>query len=63
MSDISQSEYDCEEESKRELAFSLDADNMGSGKTVYISNEIGSWSPVRPESVGAIMLKTACGKH
>jgi hypothetical protein len=57
-----QAEFDCAEERMRMLAFSVFADNMGSGKVVWSNSDEGKWKPVEPGSVGEGLWKIACGK-
>ena len=63
LSDKGQSEYDCKEERKRILAFSMFSGQMGKGKVVYDNSNVrGEWSPISPGSVDETLWKTACGK-
>ena len=63
LSSKTQWEYDCKEEKKRQLAFSLFDGQMGSGKVVFTHGNVrDEWSPIQPESVSEMLWKVACGK-
>ena len=57
-----QNEYDCKEERSRSIYSTFNAENMGGGETVYVSDGVpGNWTPVVPGSVGETLWKIACG--
>ena len=59
-----QSEYNCDEETKRLLAYSLHSKNMGLGE-VLLSNYgfDGQWGAIAPDSIDSVLFSIACGKH
>lgn len=61
MSLMIQDEYDCKEEQLRKLYSAAYSENMGRGKVVVSSNKLGEWVPTPPGSIGAELLKFACG--
>jgi hypothetical protein len=58
-----QDEYDCKYKQKRILAFTGFSGNMGNGEVVhsYPESESDKWLLIRPESVGEVLWKFACG--
>ena len=56
-------EYDCINERQRLLRFSLRADFMFSGELVRSKVDDGEWHGVEPGTLGAALLKLACGKQ
>ena len=63
LSHKSQDEYDCKEERRRLLAFSLFSGKMGNRTVVHSdSSDAGKWTPIEPVSIGEKMWKIACGK-
>ena len=64
LSSKTQREFDCKEETSRQLAFTWFDGQMGNGKVVYsIGNARGEWEPISPGSVGEALWKIACGKQ
>jgi hypothetical protein len=61
LSQKTQTEYDCQEEQLRTVAFSWFSGNMGRGKAVYANSDTQQWSPVEPESINEKLFKIACG--
>ena len=55
-------EYDCINERQRLLRFSLRADFMLGGTLVRSKADDGEWHGVEPGTLGAALLKLACGK-
>jgi hypothetical protein len=55
-------EYDCINERQRLLRFSLRADFMLGGELVRSKADDGEWHGVEPGTLGAALLKLACGK-
>lgn len=56
-------EYDCKEERARVLHFSSHSENMGGGRVVATATGPDSWTPISPDSIGAILWKFACRKR
>jgi len=56
-----QNEYDCKEETVRQIFATSFSDNMAGGHTI---NRQGGkkWEPVAPRTFGEILWKFACGK-
>ena len=60
----SQQEYDCKEEKKRLLAFTMFDGKMGSENVVSSNgNAKGEWDPIEPKSIGETLWKIACRKR
>jgi hypothetical protein len=55
-------EYDCINERQRLTRFSLRSKFMFAGELVRSNSDDGEWNPVEPASLGAALLKFACGK-
>lgn len=55
-------EYDCINERQRLLRFSLHADFMLGGEAVRGKADDGEWHGAEPGTLGAALLKLACGK-
>ena len=63
LSEVSQSEYDCKEETSRLSALIFYSKNMGAGEVVYSSGAMHEEPrPVSPGSVDEALFKVACGK-
>lgn len=58
-----QSEYDCNAEKSRTVYFSNHAQKMGTGKVVYMGNDVQDWAPIPPGSVTETLSKVACGRE
>jgi hypothetical protein len=57
-----QEEYDCDGKRRRVLTFSEFSGNMGGGKEVKRTSDVGTWVPVDPKSVVQTLWTFACGK-
>ncbi len=57
-----QTEYDCQGERIRILAFSQHSGKMGGGNVIYTRSDPLQWGPVAPDSINKSMWKFACGK-
>ena len=63
LSNKQQWEFDCKEEKRRTLAFTLFSGKMGNGNVVYSDDDVGGkWIPIQPESIDEIRWEIACGK-
>lgn len=58
-----QSEFDCVEERRRLLAYTLFSGNMKNGQAVYNYSGEDNWVPVQPGSIEQALWKVACGKQ
>lgn len=59
-----QTEYDCKEDTSRGFTSNRYAGSMASGAVVYSQTNANQEPiPISPNSIGAAMLKFACGKH
>jgi len=58
-----QYEYDCKYKQHRILAFTGFSGNMGNGEVVHSfpESESDKWLQIKPESVGEVLWKFACG--
>ena len=55
-----QNEFDCADESQRELAVTWSSGNMGNGNGVWTNFDEATWIPVAPGSVGQGVWDFAC---
>ena len=63
LSSVTFMEYDCKEETARQLAFNYYSKNMGAGEMVYMSrNQHEEPEPITPGTTGETVFKIACGK-
>ena len=62
LSEKSQWEYDCQNETERFLSFVTYSGNMGGGKAISSDTYNKSAFPVVPGTLGEIMWKIACGQ-
>ena len=62
LSQASQYEIDCQNETTTQLAWVRYSGNMRTGHVVYSDNKRGDAAPNGPGTVGEFMWKVACGK-
>jgi hypothetical protein len=63
LSSVTFTEYDCKEETQRQLTFSWYSKNMGQGDIVYMSGNLhAEFEPITPGSIDNTLFKVACGK-
>ena len=63
LSQVSQAEYDCKEETIRALTFNWYSKNMGAGRVVHTTGAIHEEPrPIPPGSMVEGIFKVACGK-
>ena len=63
LSSKTQSEYDCKEEMRRDLAFTWFSGQMGNGNVIYSNgNSSDEWAPIGPGSIAEVLWEIACGK-
>ena len=63
LSSVTFTEYDCKEETQRQLTFNWYSKNMGAGDVVYQSGNIhAEFEPAAPGSYGESFFKLACVK-
>ena len=58
-----QSQFDCEEERSRFLAWTNFSGHMGKGDVVISNSNETKWNPVQPESLDEVLWRLACGKQ
>ena len=54
-------EYDCRDERKRLLDFSVHSKKMASGAVLGIDSNVDKWSSVAPRTIAEEVFKIACG--
>ena len=56
-----QNEYDCKGERMRSIYMIVNAEKLGGGETVYVSDGVpDNWTPIVPGSVGETLWEIAC---
>jgi len=63
LSNTAQEEYDCIEETHRNIAINQYTSNMGKGDVVFTGDIKGEPSPIPPDTVIELLWKVACDKH
>ncbi len=62
LSSKTQEEFDCAEESRRNLSLTNYSNNMGRGDVVITDSGEGKWVPIAPGTISQNLWKFACGK-
>ena len=62
LSQKAQSEFDCQGERMRMLAFSYHPANMGGGAPLYSVSDPDPWEPI-PNPINQTTWEIACGRH
>lgn len=63
LSHRAQCQFDCAEESIRELSSSYHSGHMATGTIIWTNSDEGKWKPVAPRTIGYYLWGLACRKE
>jgi hypothetical protein len=55
-------EYDCKQERRRNLSFSMHSESMAEGTTLISGSNSSQWADMPPDTIGEWVLKIVCAK-